>query len=366
MRSNTSSPFAPIVVTVAIAVALAGALATAPTAEAPVHLNRMIETLARGQVAFGVSNEDMSLENARALATADLEWVYIDFEHAPMNFETLRMFLVGMIDRAEAARKGTVQPKVTPLARFAPYAREGTEWAVKQGLDQGLMGAIFNSVETREQALRNVRAMRYPQRKGSPRAEPFGLRGSGPDNALWFWGVSMTDYRERADLWPLNPAGDLIAIMMIETAEGVRDVNDIAAVPGVGGFYIGPSDPSNSLGVAPGSPETEAAIQTILKACLTHNVPCGITASAADMPRRIKDYLLHLRLRGQSARPAVHGRRAVRERGLPANQPASSSSEKGPDSRGYFKLAGRRRSRTMRRGMVYKGSDPDGQNGNPA
>lgn len=99
----------------------------------------------------------------------------------------------------------------------------------------------------------------------------------------------MAEYVQHADLWPLNPAGDLIAIMMIETAEGVRNVNEIATAPGVGGFYIGPSDLSNSLGVAPGSPETEAAIQTILKACLAHKIPCGITAGAADMPRRVKE-----------------------------------------------------------------------------
>lgn len=271
------------------ALVLLAASVALPAAQAPVHLNRMVEKLAQGQIVFGASNEDMSLENARTLATEDLDWLYIDFEHAPMNFETLRMFLVGMIDKAEAVRKGSVQPKVTPLARFAPYARDGAEWAVKQGLDQGLMGAIFNSVETREQALRHVQSMRYPQRRGSARMEPLGLRGSGPDNALWFWGVPMSDYMQRADLWPLNPTGDLIAIMMIETAAGVRNVDDIARVPGVGGFYIGPSDLSNSLGVAPGSPDTEAAIQTVLKACLTHKVACGISASAADMPRRVKE-----------------------------------------------------------------------------
>jgi 4-hydroxy-2-oxoheptanedioate aldolase len=275
--------------TVAAALAILCTSVSLPYAQAPVHLNRMIEKLAQGQVAFGVSNEDMSLENARTLAAEDLDWVYIDFEHAPMNFETLRMFLVGMIDRAHAARTGSVQPKVTPLARFAPYAREGAEWAVKQGLDQGLMGAIFNSVGTREQALRNVQIMRYPQRRGSPRMEPIGLRGSGPENALWFWGLPMADYMQRADLWPLNPAGDLIAIMMIETAEGVKNVDAIAQVPGVGGFYIGPSDLSNSMGVASDSPETEAAIQTVLKACLTYKVACGISASAAVMPRRVKE-----------------------------------------------------------------------------
>jgi len=288
MRNTTSPTSGPIVATVAIGLAMLGALISAPYAQAPIHLNPMIETLARGDIAFGVSNEDMSLQNARALATADLDWVYIDYEHAPMNFETLQLFLLGMVDKAEAVRKGSPQPNVAPMARFAPYAREGSEWVIKQGLDQGLMGVIFNSVGTPEQALRNVKAMRYPQQRGSALMEPLGLRGSGPDNALWFWGVPMPEYKAHADLWPLNPAGDLIAIMMIETAEGLRNVNEIAAVPGVGGFYIGPSDLSHSLGVSPDSAETEAAIQTVLEACLAHNVPCGITAGAADMPRRVE------------------------------------------------------------------------------
>jgi len=288
MRIITLRSPAPIIATAALGIAMFGALVSAPFAQAPVHLNPMIETLARGEVAFGVSNEDMSLQNARSLATADLDWMYIDYEHAPMDFETLQLFLLGMVDKAEAVRKGSPQPNVAPLARFAPYAREGSEWVIKQGLDQGLMGVIFNSVGTAEQARRNVRAMRYPQPRGSALMEPLGLRGSGPDNALWFWGVSMAEYKAHADLWPLNPAGDLIAIMMIETAEGLRNVNEIAAVPGVGGFYLGPSDLSHSLGVSPDAAETEAAVQTVLAACIAHNVPCGISAGADDMPQRVE------------------------------------------------------------------------------
>lgn len=289
MRTSSAPVGRAAAALVTVAAAIVCLWPSAPAAQAPLHLNRMVERLAAGEVVFGVSNEDLSLENARALATADLDWVYIDFEHAPMDFASLRTFLVGMNDKAAAVKKGHVQPNVTPLARFAPYSREGSEWATKQGLDQGLMGAIFNSTATPEQALHSVRSMRYPQRAGAPYPRPAGLRGSGPDNALWFWGVPLAEYMQRADLWPLNPRGDLIAIMMIETAEGLRNVDEIAAVPGVGGFYIGPSDLSNSLGVAPGSPETEAAIQTVLRACLAHDVPCGITASAADMPRRVKE-----------------------------------------------------------------------------
>lgn len=204
-----------------------------------------------------------------------------------MDFASLQTFLLGLNDKATFVESGSLQQPVTPLARLAPYGRESSQWAVKQALDIGLMGLIFPSIETPEQALNAVRSMRYPQRRGSPYLEPRGLRGSGPAAAAWFWGLSTADYIRRADTWPLNPDGNLVAIMMIETADGLRQVDAIAAVPGVAGFYIGPSDLSNSLGLPRDDPEVEQAIQTIVDACRAHDIACGITAGAGDMARRI-------------------------------------------------------------------------------
>jgi 4-hydroxy-2-oxoheptanedioate aldolase len=150
------------------------------------------------------------------------------------------------------------------------------------------MGIIFPAVDTPEQALDAVRAMRYPQRRDSSHVEPRGRRGSGPAAAAWFWGLSTGEYIRHADVWPLNPSGDLLAIMMIESVEGLRNVQAIAAVPGVSGFYIGPSDLSNSLGVSRDDQEVEEAIEMIVSACRDQSIACGITASAADMPRRVE------------------------------------------------------------------------------
>ncbi len=275
----------PKVLTVA---AIALALLAATSAQAPPdHLSSVVDKLARGERVFGVSTYDLSLENARSLARADIDYVYVDMEHGPMDFRALHTFLLGMIDKQAIAESGSLQQRVTPLVRVAPYGRETSAWAVKQALDIGVMGIIFPSIETPEQALAAVRAMRYPQRRDSAYPEPPGLRGSGPGIATWFWGLSGADYARRADLWPLNPGGDLVALMMIESAAGVRNADAIAAVPGVTGFYVGPSDLSNSLGVPRDDPEVEAAIETIVEACTARDVACGITASAADMPRRI-------------------------------------------------------------------------------
>jgi 4-hydroxy-2-oxoheptanedioate aldolase len=268
------------------AIALAPAL-MAQTA--PKHLNPVIEKLAAGKPFLGVQTGDLSLENARSLARADIDYVYLEMEHGPMDFDGLHRFTVGMIDKAAILKKGNAQPNVAIFARFAPYGREQAQWFVKQALDIGLMGVIFNGIDDSEQALLAVRNMRYPQKRTSKYPEPKGLRGYAPGMALWSWGVSDAEYERRADVWPLNPDGDLLAIMMIETAEGLKNADAIAAVPGVGAIFVGAGgDLHQYLGVESNSPEVEQAFQTILKACQAHNVACGITAlNATDIARRL-------------------------------------------------------------------------------
>jgi len=257
----------------------------------PRHLNPVIEKLAAGKPFFGVQTGDLSLENARSLARADIDYVYLEMEHGPMDFEGLHHFTVGMIDKATILKKGNAQPNVAIFARFAPYGREQAQWFVKQALDIGLMGVIFNGIDNREQALLAVRNMRYPQQRNSKYPEPPGLRGYAPGGAVWWWGISEAEYVRRADLWPLNPDGDLLAIMMIETSEGLKNVDAIASAPGVGAIFVGAgADLSQYLGVARNSAELEQGFQTILKACLAHNVACGVTAlNGSDIVKRLAE-----------------------------------------------------------------------------
>ena len=257
----------------------------------PRHLNPVIEKLAAGKPFFGVQTGDLSLENARSLARADIDYVYLEMEHGPMDFEGLHHFTVGMIDKATILKKGNAQPNVAIFARFAPYGREQAQWFVKQALDIGLMGVIFNGIDNPEQALLAVRNMRYPQQRNSKYPEPPGLRGYAPGGAVWWWGISEAEYVRRADLWPLSPDGDLLAIMMIETSEGLKNADAIASVPGVGAIFVGAgADLSQYLGVDRNSAELEQGFQTILKACLAHNVACGITAlNGSDIIKRLAE-----------------------------------------------------------------------------
>ena len=256
----------------------------------PIHLNPVIERFAQGKAVIGVSTSNLSLESARGIARSDIDFVRLEMEHAPLDVAAARNFLVGMIDKAAILRKGNAQLSVAPFVRIAPYGRDKPDWIVKQMLDIGMMGIKFPTIGTKEEALQAIRSMRYPQLKGSPHMEPAGLRGMGHGNANWFWGIPGNEYEQRADLWPLNPQGDLLAIIMVESADGLKNVNEIAAVPGVGVIFAGVlGDMPRSLGVPVDSPEIAAAEQTILRACLTHNVICGAPARANNIERYVKE-----------------------------------------------------------------------------
>jgi 4-hydroxy-2-oxoheptanedioate aldolase len=257
----------------------------------PAHLNPMVEKLSRGEVALGVSTDNFTVENARALARSGLDYVYLEMEHGVMSIDALQTFLIGMVDKAAAVKTGNPGPTIAVYARFPPYPHENSYWIPKQALDMGLMGVMFNNIETREQAMRAVQIMRYPQNKGSRYMEPVGLRGHGAGAALWFWGIEEPEYLQHADVWPLNPQGDLLALMMIETATGVKNIDEIASVPGASIYISSGSDLSMSYGVFPQrtAPEVEAGRQAVLRACRTHNVICGGTPGTDDIAQRLRE-----------------------------------------------------------------------------
>jgi 4-hydroxy-2-oxoheptanedioate aldolase len=272
------------------------------------HLNPVIAKLVDGKTIYGLNTGDLSLTYAREVARAPVDFIYADLEHNPLDFPALQMFLMGMTDRGMVLRKGNLQPNVALFARFPPEA-DDSQWVVKQALDIGLHGVIFNGVDTPEQALFAVRTMRYPQMRDANYHEPNGIRGAAPANATWIWGLSGEEYERHADVWPLNPDGDLLATMMIESVEGLKNLDRIAAVPGVGALFPGAGgDLSRSLGVRQNTPELEEAFQQILKACKAHKVACAITATTGnDVAKRVKEGWTIIR----STVPAITAGRAI-------------------------------------------------------
>jgi 4-hydroxy-2-oxoheptanedioate aldolase len=273
---------------IAIIVALALAWLTIHTgAVQNIRLNRTIELLAGGRPAFGILSHDRSVENARALARSGLDFVIIDMEHGPLDIESLRLFLLGMTDKERIVAKGNLQMDVTPLVRLPANGRDQATFLTKQALDVGVMGVMFPYINTAAEAELAVRSMRYPQRRGAPDRQPAGLRGSGPGIPDWYWGVR--NYQELADVWPLDSRGELLAIIQIESEEGLKNVDAIATVPGVSALFIGPADLALSLGYAGDAPQVEDAIQVILRTARARNLAAGITTSADTVQRRLKE-----------------------------------------------------------------------------
>ncbi len=256
--------------------------------EGTVRINGAIDKLAKGKSLAGAIMYDFSLYAAAQFSSSDLDFMIIDMEHRGMDFERLETFLLGTTNKAEIAKQGNLQVRVPPIVRIPTYGRSPSEAIVKQVLDMGAFGIMFPAIENRQQALEAVSSARYPQLKGTKYPNPIGRRGNGNMPAAWFWGLTRPEYSRRADIWPANPEGEILLFLQVETVEGVRNINEILSVPGIGVLFVGPNDLSWSLGVPQGSPEHEEAVQLVLDACRARNIPAAITVTEADVVRRLK------------------------------------------------------------------------------
>ncbi len=252
------------------------------------RINHAIEVLEGERVAFGIFSGDRSFENARSLSRTLLDFVIVDMEHKPYDVEVLQTFLLRMTDKRAIADSGSVKMRTTPIVRIPANGRELSQFLVKQVLDVGAFGVVLPMIENREEAENAISSLRFPQVKGSKEGGPVGQRGISPDQAAWYWGMSRNEYVSRADVWPLDTKGELLAIIQIETAKGLFNHEEIISTPGVGAIFIGPTDLSASLGLTRDDPEVEQAIQTILKTCTEYGVPCGVTADANSVQTRVE------------------------------------------------------------------------------
>ena len=286
MRSFRFRFGVPLVAAVLVAVWLGAGLVSAQGTE--VRINGAIDKLAKGKSLAGAIMYDFSLYAAAQFSSSDLDFMIIDMEHRGLDFERLETFLLGTTNKAEIAKQGNLQVRVPPIVRIPTYGRAPNEAIVKQVLDMGAFGIMFPAIENKQQALEAVSAARYPQLKGSKYPNPVGRRGNGNMPTAWFWGLSRPEYSRRADIWPANPQGEILLFLQVETVEGVKNINEILTVPGIGVLFVGPNDLSWSLGVAQGSPEHEEAIQVVVDACRARNIPAAITVTEADVLRRLK------------------------------------------------------------------------------
>ena len=245
-------------------------------AEAP-RLNGVIRAFERGQTAIAAFTP-AEIESALAFSTSSYDAIVFEMEHNPWDARTLRDCLQYLLNRRQIADSGSIAPSVTPLVRIPPNGNEKNQWLAKQALDLGAYGIVWPHISTAEQACNAVAACRYPRLKTAKVSEPAGIRGDAPLAAARYWGLAQQEYYRKADVWPLNPQGEILVVLMIEDTQGIANLRDILKnVPGIGLILIGEGDLSQELGFPRQyeHPSVVEAMRQIVATCKECGVPVG-------------------------------------------------------------------------------------------
>ena len=250
--------------------------------------NKAIDLLEQGKTVFASGLVwNGNLDDLSFVADSDYDMVMIEMEHEGLSFNNLRVSLQFLLNRQRIAAKGNLQPDVVPLVRIPPNSREHSQWIIKQALDTGVYGLVLPHLNTVDEARAAVVAARYPQVPGVADFEPVGQRGWWQRIAPRYWGLSAQEYYDAADLWPLDPNGNMLLMGIVEEPEGVDNLRDILRqAKGIGAIWAGPGDMSVAMGLRgnAGHPDVQANLLRILETCLEFNVPC---ATGANTPEQV-------------------------------------------------------------------------------
>ena len=195
--------------------------------------------------------------------------------------------LVAAIKDAGALSKSPLR-LTHPLIIKTPELTESSIHAdMAKQLNLGVSGLMLPKAESAEQVRAAIAAMRFKS-KGGTRPDDVG-------SAPAFWGISEAEYKQRADVWPLNPDGELINWTIVESEEGLAKVREIAAVKGIGVLWPGAGTLRGVFSTTTANGERvfdekawEAAIQQVLAACKEFKVACGFPANPNDIELRMK------------------------------------------------------------------------------
>lgn len=230
---------------------------TAPYAGIP---NRFRQKLLARERLIGCWCSLANPVTTEVLGLAGFDWLLLDAEHAPNDVGTLIPQLMALKDSASA-------PVVRPPWNDAVI--------IKRLLDAGFYNFLIPFVESEEEARRAVAATRYP---------PAGVRG-----------VSVSQRHNRYGTVPdyLKSVNDHVAVMVqIESAAGLAAVDAIAAVDGVDGIFVGPSDLAAALGHLGNAAhaEVQMAIRHIFERARSAGKASGILAPVEADARRYIDW----------------------------------------------------------------------------
>ncbi len=232
------------------------------------HPNKTKAKLKAGGVAFGSEIMFPSADAVEILAYGGLDFVYMDMEHSATTHESL----AHMIRACEIGG-------ATPLVRIPESVPGEYPGVILRILDLGAMGVIVPHVDSREEAKAVVDAVKYA---------PEGRRGMFDVGRQTGYGTRMAapDYVRRAN-------EETLVVVMIESVEGLANLDGILSVPGIDVVQIGSSDLSSSMGFRGdlAAPDVVAAIDRIVAATRRHGVAVGVGSFAGFSPERMRHYL---------------------------------------------------------------------------
>jgi 4-hydroxy-2-oxoheptanedioate aldolase len=171
-------------------------------------------------------------------------------------------------------------PKIAPDTAAAVHN-------ISRELNLGVSGIMFVETESAAEVQAGINAMRFKS-KGGTRSDEVGT-------APAMWGMTEAQYKQKADLWPLNPDGELVNWTIVESKEGLAHVREIAQVKGIGVLWPGAGTLRGVFSTTNAAGERvldqagwENAIQTVLSACKEFHVPCGFPSTPADIEMRLQ------------------------------------------------------------------------------
>ncbi len=287
MRRPLAAPAGAVLVVVS-AIPLVTAQSAGLTAPPAPRTNPVIRLLEQGKPAFSIWANYIGVgKDYHAAVTLqnnkNFDFIIYDLEHDPLDVAGLSEFLRALLDPAQIAREGVSVTKPV-IVRIPPNGREihQNQWMVKQILDTGVAGLMFPHIETAEQAINAIKAVRYPQPAGAPNVEPEGVRGASNINAARYWGMASRKYELRSDVWGLRPGADMLILLIIENKLGVENVRDIARTLKAANIKAVLWAGGGDLSLSYGHDEklTQAGLTKIIEAGKEFGLPVGINGTA--------------------------------------------------------------------------------------
>ena len=275
------------------------------------RINRAIELLEADQPIYyigGHTGHVLTREQGQEDAGVWADYINVGMEHGSFDMTGLDAYLEGLIEGGPT-RSGHRMPTViveAPVNGTDEANIRFNAWQFRQILGRGAHGILLCQAETPEAVRAFVESCRYPHQtsgldpalpspverlRGATRpattatgtdGRPYlsvGTRGRGSEpTAAVIWGLSTEEYLMRCDVWPLNPQGELLLGVKIESPEGVARCEEILAVPGLGFAELGPGDLSLSLGYPrmprdPYPAEMKEARERVFAACRRYGIP---------------------------------------------------------------------------------------------